>query len=94
LLHDGVTALGLMDIVAVEPGDRVLVTAAAGGLGALLVQLTHATGAEVVAAARGSRKLGRLRPLIGQTFPLERAADAHAGIEQRTAIGKTLLTRR
>ncbi len=195
LLHDGVTALGLMDAVAVRPGDRVLVTAAAGGLGALLVQLAHAAGARVVAAARGVRKLerlaplgadlvvdysephwtgqvraayggvdvvldgaggaygraalglvapggrfsghgrpgghfvgpgeavpagvtltgiervrfaadearhyaaaalgeaaaGRVTPLIGQTFPLERAADAHAVIENRTAIGKTLL---
>ncbi|GAA2429594.1 zinc-binding dehydrogenase [Actinomadura vinacea] len=34
---------------------------------------------------------GRLRPVIGQTFPLERAADAHTAIESRTVIGKTLL---
>jgi NADPH2:quinone reductase len=34
---------------------------------------------------------GRIRPLIGQTFPLERAADAHAAIEARTVTGKTLL---
>lgn len=34
---------------------------------------------------------GRLKPLIGQTFPLERAADAHAAIESRAVIGKTLL---
>jgi NADPH2:quinone reductase len=195
LLHDGVTALGLMDVVAVKPGDRVLITAAAGGLGALLVQLAHAAGAWVVAAARGVRKrerlgplgadlvvdyaepdwtgqvraaggdvdvvldgaggaygraalgllapggrfsghgtpagsfvgpsegaadgvtvtgidrvqfgpeqfrhyaasvlgaaaAGKVAPLIGQTFPLERAAEAHATIENRTAIGKTLL---
>ncbi len=35
---------------------------------------------------------GRLRPVIGQTFPLERAADAHAAIESRRTVGKTLLT--
>jgi NADPH2:quinone reductase len=35
---------------------------------------------------------GRIRPVIGQTFPLERAADAHAAIEAREVIGKTLLT--
>jgi len=191
LLHDGVTALGVLDVVALRPGDRVLITAAAGGMGALLVQLAHAAGAEVVAAAGGARKLGRLgplgadllvdysepdwtdrvgkvsvvldgaggaygraalelvtpggrfsghgmpagsfagpgataaedvtitgierlqfaperfrhyaagilaeaaagrvRPLIGQTFPLARAADAHAALENRTAIGKTVL---
>ncbi|MFC7582942.1 zinc-binding dehydrogenase [Nonomuraea antimicrobica] len=35
---------------------------------------------------------GRLRPTIGATFPLESAAEAHAAIEARTVIGKTLLT--
>ncbi|MGN9786700.1 zinc-binding dehydrogenase [Nonomuraea sp. ZG12] len=34
---------------------------------------------------------GRLSPYVGQTFPLERAADAHAAIAARTAVGKTLL---
>src|SRR5215218_5631925 len=34
---------------------------------------------------------GRLRPVIGQRFPLDRAADAHAAIEARATVGKTLL---
>ena len=34
---------------------------------------------------------GCLRPVIGQRFPLERAADAHAAIESRQTMGKTLL---
>ncbi|MFG1884634.1 zinc-binding dehydrogenase [Micromonospora sp. NPDC049102] len=34
---------------------------------------------------------GQLRPLIGQRFPLERAADAHAAVEGRATVGKTLL---
>ncbi len=34
---------------------------------------------------------GRVRPVIGQTFPLERAVDAHAAVEARDTIGKTLL---
>lgn len=34
---------------------------------------------------------GRLRPTIGQTFPLEEAAAAHAAIERRATVGKTLL---
>jgi NADPH2:quinone reductase len=29
--------------------------------------------------------------VIGQTFPLERAGDAHAAIEARARVGKTLL---
>ncbi|MFC0037825.1 zinc-binding dehydrogenase [Actinomadura rayongensis] len=34
---------------------------------------------------------GVLRPVIGQRFPLERAADAHRAIEARATTGKTLL---
>ncbi|WP_129838962.1 zinc-binding dehydrogenase [Streptomyces sp. RFCAC02] len=199
-LHgDGSTAQGLVEKAGIGPGDRVLVEAAAGGVGSLLVQLARAAGARVVGAARGSRKLavvrelgadavvdysapdwteqvvratggfgpdvvfdgvggrigraafevtarggrfsvhgaasgeatvidpaearrrgvsvlgieqlfdfgpqvarwaegmmslaaaGLVRPLIGQTFPLERAAEAHAAVENRTAVGKTLL---
>jgi len=32
-----------------------------------------------------------IRPVIGQTYPLEAAAEAHAAIEARTAVGKTML---
>ncbi|HEY1917282.1 MAG TPA: zinc-binding dehydrogenase [Streptosporangiaceae bacterium] len=35
---------------------------------------------------------GAITPVIGQVFPLERAADAHTAIEARTTFGKTLLT--
>lgn len=34
---------------------------------------------------------GRLAPIIGQTYPLAEAATAHADIESRRYIGKTLL---
>ncbi|HVU13206.1 MAG TPA: zinc-binding dehydrogenase [Phototrophicaceae bacterium] len=34
---------------------------------------------------------GRLKVTIGQTYPLERAADAHAALETRQTIGKVLL---
>jgi NADPH2:quinone reductase len=196
LLADGRTALALARAAALTPADRVLVTAAAGGVGSLLVQLARVAGVkQVVAAAGSARKLalardlgadvavdytqagwadvvraatggldvvfdgvggqigraalglvapggrylrygaasgsmtdlsdsaqrevtviagqsvvrspednrelvvqalaaaasGRLRPVIGQTFPLSRASDAHAAIEARATIGKTLL---
>jgi NADPH2:quinone reductase len=195
LLADGRTALALMRAAGVRAGETVLVEAAAGGVGSLLVQLAAGAGARVVAAAGGSRKVGlagqlgaslgldytehdwtawvreklggvdvvfdgvggavasaafelvrgggrfcafglasggfaaisdrdaaergvtvirgprvdpaemvelsrralaeaaagRLRPVIGQTFPLERAAAAHAAIETRATLGKTLL---
>jgi NADPH:quinone reductase len=35
---------------------------------------------------------GRIRPVVGQEFELAAAAEAHAAIEARTTIGKTLLT--
>jgi NADPH2:quinone reductase len=34
---------------------------------------------------------GRIRPVIGQEFELAEAAAAHAAIEARTTVGKTLL---
>jgi NADPH2:quinone reductase len=196
LLHDGSTAFGLLAETGVKPGEHVLVTAAAGGMGVLLVQLARAAGGRVIGAARGERKLaavtkaggeavdysepgwtgrvleltggqgadvvfdgaggergtasfgiiarggrfsghgmsdggfarldpaevrrrgvtvngigeyvpevfrqraaaalaaaaaGRIRPVIGQEYPLARAADAHAALESRTAVAKTLL---
>jgi NADPH2:quinone reductase len=186
LLADGRTALGLVEVAAPKPGERVLVLAAGGGLGSILVQLCRAAGASVIAAAGGERKLavardlgadevvnytlpgwepttvdiafdgvggelgasalaavrpggrfvsygvasgaptpasrddvttygfealsgiaaraseltarvlaeaaaGRLHPVIGQTFPLAEAAAAHAAMESRSTVGKTLL---
>jgi NADPH:quinone reductase len=199
LLHDGRTAVSLIDQAHLRAGERVLVLGAGGGLGSLLVQLAHRGGARVIGAARGRQKLdlaeqlgadavvdysqsgwleqvlgdtggagpdmvfdgvggemgrtafevtarggqfsahgtpgggfasidvqeagrrditvrgiehvqfapadatrlteramseaaaGRIRPVIGQTFPLEQAADAHRAIEDRDGIGKTLL---
>ncbi|MEU9511856.1 zinc-binding dehydrogenase [Micromonospora sp. NPDC048169] len=194
LMADGRTALMLARAAGLRRGDRVLVEAAAGGVGSLLTQSAAAAGATVVAAAGGARKVGllraagldvvvdyrqagwtdrvrdavgavdvvfdgvggsiareafglldrggrmlsfglaggtwadipaeaaaargvtllsprpgpdelralteaalaegaagRLRPLIGQRFPLDRAAAAHAAIEARETVGKTLL---
>ncbi|MEU5942968.1 zinc-binding dehydrogenase [Micromonospora sp. NPDC047548] len=194
LLADGRTALLLTGAAAPRAGERVLVEAAAGGVGGLLVQLAARAGARVVALAGGARKTdlvraagadvvidyrepdwadrvraatggvdvvfdgvgggvgrtafdlldpggrmvsfglasgswtdvpeatatargvtllrpaagpdelraltaralaegaaGRLRPRIGQRFPLERAAEAHAAMQSRVTVGKTLL---
>lgn len=194
LLADGRTATMMTRAAAVKPDERVLVAAAAGGVGTLLVQLT---GARVIAAAGGPRKTavasglgaevaidyldddwvqrvrdavggvdvvfdgvggefarrafglldrggrmvsfglasgswadideaeatareitlvrpsatpeelraftesalaeaaaGRLRAVIGQRFPLDEAAAAHAAIQSRATIGKTLLVTR
>lgn len=198
VLADGRTAVGLHRAAQLQPGDITVVTAAAGGVGSLLVQLAAAGGATVIGLASNDDKLARarslgaehvvnytlpgwadllgdlapdgvdatfdgvgdpvtgglyplarpggrylmygaaggrwgsidaadarerevtvvplseiargpddlfalveealrltssgtLQPVIGQTYPLDRAADAHAAIESRSTIGKTLL---
>jgi NADPH2:quinone reductase len=188
LLADGRTATGLIEVGAPRAGETVLIEAAAGGVGSLLVQLARAAGARVIAAAGGAAKTalaaelgadatvdyrlpgwagdvgtvdvvfdgvggeigeaslgllrpggrfvlfglasgrpttvdrtdvtllgfevlgqigarageltsralveaaaGRLRPVVGQTFPLAEAAAAHLAIETRATLGKTLL---
>jgi NADPH2:quinone reductase len=63
LLADGRTALGLIDRARIRPGETVVVEAAAGGVGSLLVQLAKRAGARVVAAAGGERKLAVTRAL-------------------------------
>jgi NADPH:quinone reductase len=63
LLADGRTAVGLTTLVPPEPGQRVLVEAAAGGVGSLLVQLAAAAGAHVIAAASSGAKLEQARGL-------------------------------
>ncbi|GAA1215635.1 zinc-binding dehydrogenase [Prauserella alba] len=56
VLADGRTAMLLHRGAAPGPGERVLVEAASGGVGGLLVQLAVGAGAVVVAAAGGERK--------------------------------------
>ena len=56
VLHDGTTALRVLEIGGVRPGELVLVLGAAGGMGILLVQLLAAQGAHVIGAARGPVK--------------------------------------
>lgn len=63
LVHDGVTALSLDRLGTPEKGEWVLVSAAAGGAGSLLVQLAVDAGARVVAAASSDAKLALAREL-------------------------------
>jgi NADPH:quinone reductase len=55
------------------------------------VQLSPEERLRLTARALADAAAGRISPLIGQTYRLPRAADAHAGIEARTVFGKTLL---
>ncbi len=63
LLADGRTATALFRAAGVVRGERVLVEAAAGGVGSLLVQMAHAAGAVVIGAAGGQEKLELARDL-------------------------------
>ena len=57
VLHDGTTALRVLEVCGPRPGEWVLVLGAAGGMGILLVQLLAAQGVNVIGAARGQAKL-------------------------------------
>ena len=63
---------------------QVTVRAGAGGSPEELAALARTALAEAAA--------GRLRPVVGQEFELRDAARAHAAIEARETVGKTLLT--
>jgi len=59
--HTGVTAyLGVQDICMPEPGDTMVVTAAAGAVGSIAAQLGKARGARVVGVTGSTTKCGHL----------------------------------
>ncbi len=57
------------------------------GIGAYVPAVFRRRAAAALAAAAA----GRIRPVIGQEYPVARAAGAHAALESRTAVAKTLL---
>lgn len=61
-----------------------------GALGIAMARTEQETHANMEAALQEAAA-GRLVAVIGQRYPLERAADAHAAIEARQAIGMALL---
>jgi NADPH:quinone reductase len=63
MIGTGRTTMAILDVAEVSPGDVALVTAAASGVGSLLVPAARNAGAEVVGAAGGADKVGRLRDL-------------------------------
>src|SRR5260370_10360168 len=63
LLADGRTALSLLSRAGLAAGETVLVEAAGGGVGTLLVQLARQAGARVVALAGQPGKLALARDL-------------------------------
>jgi NADPH2:quinone reductase len=55
------------------------------------VQFAPADARRLAERALSEAAAGHIKPVIGQTFALDRAPDAHAAIEARSALGKTLL---
>lgn len=55
----------LLAVGQLQPGERVVITAAAGAVGSTAVQIAQQTGAEVVAVAGGAEQCTFLRDTLG-----------------------------
>jgi NADPH2:quinone reductase len=73
MIGTGRTALAILEVAALTAHDVVLVTAAAGGLGSLLVQAARDAGAIVVGVAGGPAKVRRVAQL-GATVVVDYSA--------------------
>ncbi|WP_374575154.1 quinone oxidoreductase [Phenylobacterium sp.] len=69
---------------AVQPGETILVHAAAGGVGSILVQWAKALGATVIATAGGAEKLERAKALGADHVIDYREADVAAEVRRIT----------
>ncbi len=78
----GMASGSFTELAAARPANDVELR----GL-ALTPQSTHRLSSAALAQAAA----GDLRPVVGQIFALEDAARAHAAIEARVTVGKTLL---
>jgi NADPH:quinone reductase len=63
MIGTGRTTFGVLDVAKIQADDVVLVSAAAGGMGNLLVQAAKNAGAFVVALAGGPEKVALVRDL-------------------------------
>ncbi|ONH26978.1 zinc-binding dehydrogenase [Pseudofrankia asymbiotica] len=81
LLADGRTAVGLHRAASIQPGEVAVVTAAAGGVGGILVQLAKASGARVIALAGSTSKLDHARGLGADATVSYRDEDWAAGLD-------------
>ena len=74
MIGTGRTALAILEVAQIAAGDVVLVTAAAGGLGSLLVQAARHAGATVVGVAGGAAKVRRVE-WLGASIAVDYAAE-------------------
>lgn len=90
MVGTGRTALGILEEADLDADDVVLVTAAAGGLGTLLVQAAAAVGCTVVGAAGGDSKLDLARSM-GASIVADYLEDDWSDTV-RTALGERRIT--
>jgi NADPH2:quinone reductase len=89
MVGTGRTALGIIEVAAARAEDVVVVTAAAGGVGALLVQATVAAGATVIATAGGVDKVAAVERL-GASAIVDHRADNWPVAVRDAALGRPI----
>lgn len=83
MLLQGLTAMGLVHRCArVEPGETIVVEAAAGGTGSLAVQVAKRAGAKVIALASSEEKRSFCEGLGADATVDSRAEDLGAAIRE------------
>jgi NADPH2:quinone reductase len=80
-LLQGLTAMALVNRMArIEPGETIVIEAAAGGTGTLAVQIAKAAGAKVIGLASTAEKRALVEELGADETVDSRADDLHAAI--------------
>jgi NADPH-dependent curcumin reductase len=80
----GATAyVGLRDIARLRPGETIVVSAAAGAVGSVAVQLAKRAGARVVGVAGGATKCRRVTEELGA----DACIDYRSHADLKTALG-------
>jgi NADPH2:quinone reductase len=83
LLLQGLTAIGLVRTCArVQPGETIVVEAAAGGTGSLSVQLAKSAGARVIGLASSEEKRAHVERLGADATVDSRSEDLGAAIRE------------
>ena len=83
MLLQGLTALALVKRCArIEPGETIVVEAAAGGTGTLAVQVAKAAGAKVIGLASSAEKRALVQELGADACVDSRADDLGAAIRE------------
>jgi NADPH2:quinone reductase len=77
------------DVAAIDPKDAV--RRGVTGRGTEQVQFAPDDTKRLTARVLAEAAAGRLRPVIGESYPLPQATEAHDAIDARSVIGKTLL---